>query len=309
MKLPNDYLVDFMELIHLPSEARPVLLEAGKTLMAQQGDEMNRLCALFMSDPEENAAAAFEQLDKAAEACGVHSYTASFVFLAWNAQELHERYRAKGISDEIFRDTMTDLRYKLNECRHVHNVWGTFVRGWYPGFFAVTRFALGRLQYEFDEFHGKSYTAGGYTVNKGDRTLTMHIPSAGPLTKELREDSYRRAYEFYKNDFPGKPVIFCCHSWLLYPPHEEMLPKSSNIVSFMHDFDPVLSEEHDTFSDAWRIYGPDADKPFDQLPRDTVFQRAYADWLQSGHKAGIGYGTFLFDGKQFIRTAGVSEHL
>lgn len=309
MKQPNDYLLEFMELIDLPAEARPVLLDAGKTLMEQQGAEMDRLCALFLSDPNETAADAFEQLDKAAEACGVCSYTASFVFLCWNSQELHERYRAQGISDEVFHDTMMDLHYKLEECRHVHNIWGTFVRGWYPGFYAVTRFALGRLQYEFDEFRGESYTAGGFTVKKGDRVLTMHIPSAGPLTKALREDSYRRAYEFYKKDFPGKPVVFTCHSWLLFPPHDGMLPKDSNIVSFLHDFDPIFWTESDTFHDAWRVYGANGDKPVDQLPRNTTFQRAYADWLQSGHKSGHGYGAFLFDGKHFIRTAGSSQTL
>jgi len=309
MKQPNEYLSEFMELISLPQESRQVFLEAGKTLLEQQGAEMERLSALFMADPAENAGNVFEQLDKAAEACSIHSYTASYVFLCWNTQELRERYRAKGISDEVFRNTMMDLNYKLTECRHVHGIWGTFVRGWEAGFFTIARFGLGRLQYEFDNFRGESYTAGGITVKKGDRVLTTHIPSAGPLTKDLREDSYRRAYEFFKKDFPKTPVIFTCYSWLLYPPHDGMLPKNSNIVSFLHDFDPVLSVETETFGDAWRIYGADADKPFDQLPRETAFQRAYADWLMSGHKAGLGYGAVLFDGKRFLRADGSRENI
>ena len=118
MKQPNEYLSEFMELISLPQESRQVFLEAGKTLLEQQGAEMERLSALFMADPAENAGNVFEQLDKAAEACSIHSYTASYVFLCWNTQELRERYRAKGISDEVFRNTMMDLNYKLTECRH-----------------------------------------------------------------------------------------------------------------------------------------------------------------------------------------------
>ena len=156
------------------------------------------------------------------------------------------------------------------------------------------RQALGRMQYEFSEFQGESHTAGGITVKKGDCVLTMHIPSCGPLTKDLREDSYRRAYTFYQKDFPGKPVIFTCSSWLLYPPHDGMLPKSSNVVSFLHDFDPVFSVETDTFDNAWRIYGADGGKPLDQLPQNTSMQRAYANWLRGGHKAGWGYGIFMF---------------
>lgn len=309
MKRPNDYLPDLMELLDFPAEARTTLCSAGKVLMEKHEKALTELCAGYMENPEENGGEVFERLDKLAEDCGIHSYTASLVFLCWNAQELHERYRVRGISDEIFHDTMMDLHYKLAECRNVYGIWGVFTRNWDAGFYSLSRFALGRLQYEFDNFRGESYTAGGITVKKGDRALIMHIPSAGPLTKELREDSYRRAYEFYRGEFPGKPVLFTCHSWLLYPPHDQMLPKTSNVVSFMHDFDPIFSKETDTFSDAWRIYGADAQKPIDQLPRNTSFQRAYADWLQSGHKAGVGYGAFLFDGKKFIRAAGSSEHL
>lgn len=309
MKRPNDYLPDLMELLDFPEEARAALCEAGKTMTEKHESALTELCARYMEDPVENGEKVFEQLDKIAEDCGIHSYTASLVFLCWNAQELHERYRARGLSEEIFHDTMMDLHYKLAECKQVYGIWGVFTRSWDAGFYNLTRFALGRLQYEFDGFRGESYTAGGFTVKRGDRVLTMHIPSAGPLTKELREDSYRRAYEFYRAEFPNGPVVFTCLSWLLYPPHDGMLPKESNVVSFMHDFDPIFSKETETFHDAWRIYGADAEKSADQLPRKTTFQRAYADWLQSGRKAGNGYGVFLFDGKRFIRTAGCSEHL
>ena len=84
---------------------------------------------------------------------------------------------------------------------------------------------------------------------------------------------------------------------------------SSNIVSFMHDFDIIYSEETSDFDNAWRIYGADGNKPADQLPRNTSIQRAYADWLQNGNKAGWGYGVFLFDGRRFVRRSDSSEHL
>ncbi len=306
---PNDYLIKLMEELQLPGEARSVLMDAGGKLMEQHCAEMQHLCDKFMEDPAKNAESVFKQLDQAAEVCGIHTYTASFVFLCWNAQEMQKRYHDKGISEEIFHDTIMDLNYKLTECHQVYNIWGTFVRNWFSGFFALTRFALGRLQYEFSSFQAESYTAAGVTIHKGDRVLTMHIPSSGPLTQKAREDSYRRAYEFYKNDFAGNPVIFTCSSWLLYPPHEQMFPMSSNIVSFMHDFDIIYSEETSDFDNAWRIYGADGNKPADQLPRNTSIQRAYADWLQNGNKAGWGYGVFLFDGRRFVRRSDSSEHL
>ena len=63
------------------------------------------------------------------------SYIASLVFLCWNTQELHERYRASGLSDEIFHDTMMDLHYKLAECKQVYGIWGVFTRSWDAGFY------------------------------------------------------------------------------------------------------------------------------------------------------------------------------
>ena len=66
-------------------------------------------------------------------------------------------------------------------------------------------------------------------------------------------------------------------------------------------------EETDEFDNAWRIYGADGNKPADELPRNTSIQRAYADWLKKGNKAGWGYGIFLFDGQQFIRKSGTNE--
>lgn len=309
MKKPNEYLEEFMRLLELPEEARPVLADAGKRLMDGHGEELGRLCRAFMDNLDGGTDEVYEQLDRLAEASGVHSYTASFVFLAWCAQELEQKYRERGISMEIFRETMMDLRCKLMECRTVRGIWGTFVRGWYPDFYACKRFAFGRLQFEFDGFRADSYSAGGITVRKGDRVINMHIPSAGPLTKELREDSYRRAYSFYKSSFPDGPIPFACSSWLLYPEHDRFLPEGSNIVSFLHDFDIVRSEQTEEFSDSWRVFGDAAGKPPAELPRDTSLRRAYADWLQAGGKTGYGYGVFLFDGVNFIRRDGAAPHL
>ena len=161
MKQPNDYLEELMEELQVPAEARSVLSDAGNKLIERHAAEMKRLCENFMENPAENAESVYKQLDQAAESCGIHSYTASFVFLCWNAQEMQKRYHDKGISKEIFHDTIMDLSYKLKECHQVYNIWGTFVRGWFPGFYALTRFALGRLQYEFTCFRNESYIANG----------------------------------------------------------------------------------------------------------------------------------------------------
>ena len=116
------------------------------------------------------------------------------------------------------------------------------------------------LRYDFDGFIG---SAGGYVVSDGK-------------------------------------VLFGCGSWLLYPRMKEFLPSHMNILKFQSDFHIVAWAEKDDFHDAWRLYGRDAGKAPADLPRDTSFRRAYADWLLSGHKAGDGLGFFLFDGEKIL---------
>ena len=60
------------------------------------------------------------------------------------------------------------------------------------------------------------------------------------------------------------------------------------------DFDIVRVEKTDTFKDAWRIFGAEADRPAKELPRCTSMQRAFADFLAAGGQTGEGFGIILW---------------
>ena len=210
-------------------------------------------------------------------------------------------YAREGISDEIYWDTMDDLRCKLLECKEVEGVWGIFVAPWYSGFLAMTRFALGRMQFELTTFGHGTYEKNGFTVNNNDIVINMHIPSSGkPFDTEARLDAYRRAYKFFHKD-SSKPAVFVCSSWLLYARHPEFLPEGSNILSFMKDFDIIKSEDSDHFGNDWRVFGGKTDCKPEELPRNTSLQRAYADRLMRGEPTGSGFGVFLFDGENILK--------
>ena len=230
-----------------------------------------------------------------------HHFTTDFLLYVFAARALKERYQAAGIAEEIYWDTMRDLRWKFDECLAVHGIPGTFVASWYYGFFNMSRFALGRLQYEHRGFDMDEYTCAGITLRRGDDVLNCHIPSSGPLTEESRLDSYRRAWEFYQKDFPGGVVPIVCSSWLLYPEHADFLPPHSNILSFMRDFAILRSSVDEKFANAWRVFGADASKPASQWPRDTSVRRAFAERICSGGTVGSGYGVLLFDGRKILR--------
>lgn len=246
---------------------------------------------------------ALESLRKIAADFGENVYTLNFVFLLNNTEELLNRYRQEGVSDEIYWNTMDDLRCKLLECMECEGVPGIFVPSWYNGFFRMSRFALGRFQYEVSIFkHEGGYTTkSGHFLKDGSDIINFHIPSSGvSLTDEVRFDSYKRAFNFYKHMFGGDKIVMCCNSWLLYPEQEKFLPENSNILRFLRDFEIVFSKTKDDFGDAWRIFGRHADLPPEKLPRDTALRKAYADWILAGNSTGAGYGVIVFDGENII---------
>lgn len=236
-----------------------------------------------------------------AEVSGLNEYTVCMLFLLEACRDLERRYAEAGYSEQLFIDTMSDMRFKLLECKEVKGVWGTFVVTWYPGFFNMTRFALGRFQFEKREFSHELYGAGGHYLRKGDTVLNFHIPSSGvPLTDEVRYDSYRRAREFFFPD-SDKPCAFVCSSWLLYPGYEEYIPDRLNIKRFRHDFTVLSYNESDSFGNGWRVFGGKADLPASELPRDTTQRRVFADYCEKGGKHGGGYGVFFFDGEKIVK--------
>lgn len=257
---------------------------------------------------EKNIKDALEKIDALGEQYGVHEDTMEFLFLLACTPILKERYENAGLPEQVFWDTMDDLRCKLLECIKVKGIPGTFVGGWYGGFMRMTRFAFGRFQYEInsftapDELHQNFVLKCGKVMRPGDSFINFHIPASGvPLTDEVRFDSYKKAYKFYQHLFPDGLVVFGCASWLLYPRHSEFLPKNSNILKFLGDFEIVSSGEHETFGDAWRVFDDKADLPPAELPRDTSLRKAYADWLTAGNKGGYGFGLFVFDGANIVR--------
>lgn len=224
---------------------------------------------------------------------GENKYTLDLVYIMHCAEHTRARYAREGLSEELFWAGMTDLRCKLLECMTCKNVPGTFVAGWNEGFLRLGRFSLGRFQYEPDGvYHGPDRRAEcGYVLKDGTRYAGFHIPSTGqPLTDEVRNDSYRQAYEFCKDLAVDGTVILQTHSWLLYEGHREFLPEKSNILRFMDDFQIYDSEDRDEFGDAWRVFGQYAELPVTEWPEDTSLRRAFKARLLSGGKTGSATG-------------------
>ncbi len=228
---------------------------------------------------------------KVADMLYINPYTTELLAYICMTRHAKKVYDGHGISEEIYKKSMLDLRYKLEECKAVKGVIGSFVAFWFFGFFNLTRFALGRLQFELEPF-GRNYEKDGKRLTPESKVINVHIPRDGtPMSPEACDESFARAKEFFKDKIDGD-IAFVCHSWLLYPENKDILPQHTNTYKFMERFDIIESDITRDNHDLWRLFDTDEQNP-DRLPADSSMRRAYIEHLKRGGKTGNGYGVFF----------------
>lgn len=251
-------------------------------------------------DASFNHSSALRANQKIAEATGINRYALDLLLYICLARHCRELYDEAEIPVRIYHDSMKDLKWKLMECKKVHGVWGSFVASWFPRFFDLSRFALGRLQFE-DDPSTDTYEKNGIKLNYGDWVIGMHIPSAGKLTTEDCMDSLRQAAEFYADRFPDGVAKFRCHSWLLAGNHKDYLAPETGIRKFADLFDVVKVTPHPEGHDLWRIFNKNYEGSTEGFPAETSLQRAYLKMLADGNAPETGLGFIFMKDGEIIR--------
>lgn len=283
------YLTEFLKRFSYAEEDAIVLLTAFDTLSRDAAFTEALSCYREAVSCDHDRLIALA--DEAALRVGVHPYTADLLVYILLSETLHERYRERGIDDTVFYDTMCDLRYKLEECKAVKGIVGTFVPFWFAGFFDMTRFALGRLQFELVPFEAE-YEQNGKRLTADSTVINVHIPRDGtPLDQVRCDEAYRKAAEFFRPQLNGT-IAFVCYSWLLYPELKTILPAHSNMVRFASQYELLRWGVNKDSPDLWRLFDTDERHP-DRLPQDTTARRSVAAHLRAGGLLGWGYGVFL----------------
>ena len=305
----RQYLERFFTRCSYPDEAAKSLL-CDFDRICENGEAkkvFDECIALYEDSTDIDYNGAHKRCGDAAESAGVHRYAGELLIYCCWTRRLKERYEEKGLPQKVWLDSVIDLRAKAVECYKMYGVWGSFVCFWFPGFFKLTRFACGRLQYEFCRHYatGEPYTKHGVCLVKQETPVVgMHIPSLGPLRHEEVSESYRLAFDFFGKYYPEYLYNGClvaeCYSWLLYEGLEDILSPASNILRFKHDFDIVYSGADRGFEDCWRLFNKSWDGDASSLPRDTDMRRRYADHLAKGGTAGVGTGILIFDGEKVL---------
>ena len=289
----------FCQAIDFPAEAIDCMEQAYAVFEsnATGKDWVQKCMNAVFEDRAQNLA---DMLEELAKITGLHRYTSDMLFWILCAQPLRERYAQHHWTDEMYWDAMHDLKYKLMECYKFCGIWGTIPPcSWFVHFFTMKRYAFGRLQYDPWEWPYAPYKG---RIQPGDNVYRIHIPAAGPLTKESVLDSFRKLHAFFRQDYPDGVMPIACRSWLLYPPHVEQFGENSNTAAFAGLFDLLETQEDDSFSSfRWmfnlKYEGPETLK---RVPTNTRFQRNAKAYFEAGGMPGTGCGVLLFDGEKVL---------
>lgn len=273
-------------------------LENAYSLLESSKDEFNIFVGnvkKYEDNPEFEHEPVFSEIEGLSKTTNIHKYTLDLLYLIALTPHLKTLYRQKGISDYIYDASVCDLKWKAKECKDVYGVWGTFVGWWTIGFFKMSRFGIGRLQFNLKNFT-EEVAINDFRFDENDLYIDTHIPSCGPLDYQECQKSYKYAAEFFKDSFSNKPVVFGCRSWLLSPDNKNILPDTSNIVKFMQDYTLVKVDTDTTNNNLWRIFGTFVlPQKVNDLPQDTSLRRAFVKWLEKGNTIKIGFGLIVFN--------------
>lgn len=289
------YMEEFLKEFLYPQDARAAVVQAYDKITAdpfrRRGLEV--ILERYADDKHMDYVQAFKRMAELSDEAGIHRYTGNFLLLVCLTETLRGYYREEGIGEDVWHTSMCDLKWKMDECRCVYGIWGTFVPEWYEGFFNMSRFGFVKLQFEIIPF-GYRYEKDGIVLEPESRVLNTHIPrTGGRLYPGDVSRSYELGGKFFKERFQVDPLAFVCHSWLLFPRNREVLSPDSNLYSFISGYDILSVREDEDYSEVWRLFDVNYEGDVEKLPRNTSFRRAYADWIRKGEKVGCAYGVHI----------------
>lgn len=161
------------------------------------------------------------------------------------AVDLYYDYKENNIAENIYFDTIDDIRIWINNCIKETNTYGLKEIYWINEHLRMRIFKLGRLQFqkrEATEFMDllKQHTLDKFI--KKDYFYFVHIPEGERLSYDLVLDSYQKAIEFFKDE-----MVFACESWMLSDRLELIFNNDSNVLKFRNDYillNQIRDENH-----------------------------------------------------------------
>ena len=189
----------------------------------------------------------------------------------------YENYRARGIDDEIYVETMKCFPRFVGECLARRDAIGFDRAFWSYRQLSFTLVRIGTLEYE-------------WRLRKGEKIISIHIPSDADLSCEALSASYAAARKFLREKVPEyAEAPITCESWLLYEGLADLLRPDSGILRFQRCFD--MKHQNPPHNGCLHFIFQHQDcTDFASLPERTSLQRNVKKLLLSGGGISSGYG-------------------
>lgn len=198
------------------------------------------------------------------------------------ALQTYDEYQELGIKEQIYIDTMKCFPRFVGEYKESYGEYGFDRDFWTVRQISGKLFRIGELEYELRNV-------------KGQRLISIHIPSDAKLKKELLAKSYDDAKLLIAKVFPEyEKAEMKCESWLLAPALQKLLPEHSNILEFQRAFE--IEEVDEEAKDVLEWVFKNTRVSLAELPEDTSLQRNMKQYLLQGGKVGIAFGKLIEPG-------------
>ena len=177
--------------------------------------------------------------------------------------------------DNIFFDSMKRISEEANLYFKENGDYGLYDYHFLANHIRGSIIRLGAFEYQYGIFNN-------------EKACFLHVPDNADMTLESRTSSYKLARKYFGN----LPIV--ADSWLLYPEHKKMLSEDSNIANFMNDFDIISTSETTDYSETFHVFGRLSDYSYENLPKETSLQRAYAERVKNNLPVGSAIGILKY---------------
>lgn len=247
--------------------------------------EENLINELLKLDEDKISLLAAECLQKGFHILKKKNHIERLAVILILAIEAEKNYKEKGISREIYLDTMSDIKIW---CGNNGNK-GLKAYGWLSNHVKTELFRLGRLQFQLYECKNKTLLYKKLPFSYDEKLIYVHIPQGEKLTTEECIKSFKMAGEFFSTYFPDYNYrYYFCESWLLNEGNKDFMKEDSNILKFASLFTHGYSMKIDEQA-IERIFGKR--RLFKRnYPENTSLQKSAKAYMLKGGRPGIGIG-------------------
>jgi len=191
----------------------------------------------------------------------------NLLYFLFFCERLSQKYKEKGISDEILLATLSDI---VTWTKTWSELKGTLYLGeleWLKHHLQMRLFKLGRLQFCIANSEFDIPEKG---LIKGAPVIEVHISEGEPLSQKACLESLDMARKFFEFYFPEfEYSLFTCHSWLLDTSLSEFLSPTSNILKFADLFKTVRQDPSDAIFGYLFKWGIKREELKDMLPSSS----------------------------------------